>query len=653
VARSEYSVTTTTAGAITSVASTAMTFFVDVFDPKNPGSTRQIASREGPIVSVAYVDSGKALAILSNYGIEIWATETQTQRKSVSSEQYFTHMAASADRRVLAVADTDSIYLLEGDKLRKIVDLQPAASNLVFLFVGFVVVFGMWATMRRRRTSRACPQCGKTWRERRRRKTGDAERCPDCRLESLNTEQLAGVMRKQSRQRWVGLGVILFAVVLWTALTTLSSGGSVLDFVRSLALWIAAAVLALALLVLVLHWLQRRRLTRLRDEEYSLQKARRAAGDEGRTERSGAIVLWTDVAQGSTAPRGYPASGTQVSAEWLTAELEDCHKRIEEILGMPCQPQDRMQLYVFAKTAAAQKFLPLGGPNADRPAVYSGPWAHLGCVSVESARGLLIPPEQSLRALLAYHLAGWPRSQAGFWLGFALANYVGRVTLDTGPDAWRRKVALWAAEGTLLPLKEVFKRRTAAVSSIGAGRMLPEHYQNSLRVVQQLLSLIDYLVGTDSTADRRTQFQGLWRALGRTRSIDKACLEAFGYGVAELDRQWRFWVGKAEFDPPLPPPAEIGKAADELVIPSLKDNKAPIQRRIRAIRILGGCGWLVGADALVETLLSLHNDLCPEALSALRLMFGRADIERADDWRGLVDVQRCQLPVASGTSTTG
>jgi WD40 repeat protein/predicted RNA-binding Zn-ribbon protein involved in translation (DUF1610 family) len=658
VARSEYSVTTTAAGAIKSVANTAMTFFVDVFDPRNPGSTKQIASRQEPILSVAYVDSGKSLAILSGDGVEIWDAEAQIQRKSVSSEQYFTHMAASADGRVLAMADTESIYLLEGDKLRKIVDLQPAASNLVFLFVAFVVVFAIWVALRRRRMSLACPQCGKTWRQRKRSKTGDTLRCPDCRLDSLNTRELTAVMRKRSRQRWIGLGLLLSLIALLTVLTSWDAENSGLKVLESLALWVAGLIALVIVLVFVLVWRQRLRLARLRDEDYTMQKARRAAGEEGRSERSAAMVLWTDSPEPSTPT----LSARALSAELLAAELVDCGKRIEEILGNPRRPAELMQLYVFNKTAAAQKFLPHGGPNADRPAVYCGPWAHVGCVSLESACGLLIPPEQSLRALLAYHLAGWPRGQAGFWLGFALANYVGRATLGPGRDAWRRKVALWAAEGTLLPLKEVFKRRTAAVSSIGAKRMLPQQYQNSMRVLTQLLSLVDYLVGTDSTPERRDSFQKLWQAFGRTRVIEKACTEAFGHGLAELDRQWRFWAGKAKFEPPPLPPTEIGRAADELVIPLLRDTSAPIQRRIRAIRILGGCGWLVGADALVDTVLSLHNDLCPESLSALRLMFGRAGIERADDWKAIVDEVRSGSRIgvsfgetdlrASGTSAT-
>jgi WD40 repeat protein len=630
VARSEYATATTATGAIQSISKVSSRSLVDVLDPRNPNSTRQILDSPDTVSSIAYVDSGKSLAILYRDRVELWDPQTLTLQKSAAFEQAFDHVAASPDGRAVTLSEQESIYLLEGNKLRKIVDLQPATSNLVFLFVAFLVVFAIWATIRRRRTARACPQCGKTWRERRRPKTGDATRCPDCRLEVLNTEQLTTVMRKRSRQRWLGLGVILFSIALLTALTSWDAENPPLRILLSLALWVAGLISLLIVLMIVLIWRQRRRLRRLADEGYSIEKARRAAGCEGRTERSGAIMLWTDVTK--------PEAETSLNAGWLSRELADCRKRVEEILALPCRPQETLQVYVFSKTAAAHKFLP-SGPNADRPAVYCGPWAHVACLSLESARGHLILPEQLLRALLVYDVAGWPRSQAGFWLGFALANYVGRVTQSPGPDAWRRKMALWAAEGTLLPLKEIFKRRTASVSSIGAKRMLSEHYQNSLRVLTQLVSLMDYLVGTDSTPQRRQSLQRLWQAIGRRRIIEKACTEAFGQGMAELDRQWRFWAGRVAFDSPPLPPAEIAKAAKELVIPLLRDASAPIQRRIRAIRILGGCGWLVGADALVETLSGSHDDLRREALSALRLMFGRSGTESADDWRRFLEEQ--------------
>jgi len=439
-------------------------------------------------------------------------------------------------------------------------------------------------------------------------------------------------MRKRPRQRWIGLGVLLFSIALLTALTSWDAENPPLKVLISLALWISGLIALIIALMIVLIWRQRRRFRRLSDEGYSIEKARRAAGCEGRTERSGEILLWTDVTT--------PQDQTSLSAESLARELADCGNRVEEILGSACRPQELMQVYVFSKTAAAHNFLPLSGPNADRPAVYCGPWAHVACLSLESAHGHLIPPEQLLRALLVYHVAGWPRSQTGFWLGFALANYVGRVTLAPGPDAWRRKVALWAKDGTLLPLKEIFKRRTTSVSSIGAKRMLPQQYQNSLRVLTQLVSLLDYLVGTDSTPERRKSFQRLWQAIGRTRIIEKACTEAFGQGLAELDRQWRFWASRVKFDSPPPPPAEIAKAAEEFVIPCLRDSSAPIQRRIRAIRILGSSGWLVGADALLDSLSSSHDDLRRESLSALRLMFGRSDVERADDWRRFLEEQQ-------------
>src|SRR5262249_32418540 len=153
-------------------------------------------------------------------------------------------------------------------------------------------------------------------------------------------------MRKRSRQRWIGLGVLLFLITLLTALTSLDAENPVTKVLESLALWVAGLIALLIVLVFVLVWRQRRRLARLRDEEYTAQRARRAAGEEGRIERSGAIVLWSNLTDPLT-PTLSPeerergtggASGTWPSAESLAAELEDCFKRLEEILGAPRRP---------------------------------------------------------------------------------------------------------------------------------------------------------------------------------------------------------------------------------------------------------------------------------------------------------------------------
>jgi hypothetical protein len=125
-----------------------------VFDPNSPGSPKQLVDRQDAITAAAYIDSGKSLAIFGAGGLEIWDAAAKTLQKGVPLEREFTHMVASPDGRVVAVADMNSIYLLEGDKLRKLVDLEPARLSLVFLIAAFLVVFAIWATMWWRRYKR-------------------------------------------------------------------------------------------------------------------------------------------------------------------------------------------------------------------------------------------------------------------------------------------------------------------------------------------------------------------------------------------------------------------------------------------------------------------------------------------------------------------
>ena len=315
---------------------------------------------------------------------------------------------------------------------------------------------------------------------------------------------------------------------------------------------------------------------------------RAAAKCEGRIERAAAVMVWTDVGLSESAD-------TLPTAESIAAELNDCRQRLEAILGKPIDLTKPVQLMIFAKTATAQRFLPLGRLSADRPAVYCGPYANVSCISLEGVRGQLSTLRRSIRSLLAYHLAGWPKRRAGFWLGFGLNNYVGRDGDPIAIENARRRVALWAAEGTLMPLGDLLHRRYLSHVS-GEKRMLPAVYQQSIRTFDQWLSIIDYLCGPEATPARREQLQNMWRTFGKIQTIERAFTEGCGCSVTEFESQWKAWAATAKFGPPQVPTPEIAAVANEEIIPLMRNSAAPIQRRIRAIRISGRAGWLIGID---------------------------------------------------------
>jgi hypothetical protein len=131
-------------------------WLVDLLDADSVGSAPRSLRWSGDethIPAAAFVDSGKTLAVINaQIGVELRDVATLARQKVVPSERTLYDMASTPDDRTLAVAGEDAIYMLEGDNLRKIVDLRPATSNLIFLVAAFVVVFAVWVTVRRRRS---------------------------------------------------------------------------------------------------------------------------------------------------------------------------------------------------------------------------------------------------------------------------------------------------------------------------------------------------------------------------------------------------------------------------------------------------------------------------------------------------------------------
>jgi hypothetical protein len=289
------------------------------------------------------------------------------------------------------------------------------------------------------------------------------------------------------------------------------------------------------------------------------------------------------------------------------------------------------QLFIFATTTAAQKFIPSRGLSNETPAVLCGPWANVGCISIEGLRKQLRILPTSIHALLSYQCVPWPRY--GFWLGYGLYNHVARVAQPGTIDANRRRIAVWAAEGSLLPIAKISGYRLIRTFLGGASATLPENYGRRQRIMSQWLSLVDYFCGADSTPKTREQFQCLWQVTAKVRKFDRAVQEACGCSLAKLESDWKEWAIAAKFGPPVLAPAEIAEIARDEIIPVVRNVNAPIQRRIRAMRILAGSGYSIGADVLLEMFADPHPDLQLEALTALQQLSGRLGTARAGDWQ--------------------
>ena len=258
-----------------------------VIDLHDPSVIKQIDTKQQSLDSVTFADAGRSLAISGNAGLEIWDLDTlQLKQKvplDVNAWNYYSRVA-TADATRLAVTDGQTISFVEGDHLRKIVDLEPSPYPVYFLPIAFVFVFILWVSMRRKRTTRVCADCGKTWRLRGWKASATVAQCPQCLLDHLSTKQLAQVIRKRRSRRFLPVAfwiVAMTSLITWGSINSAAIGvgapsGLEIAWIafRTLFLCTMLTISVAALLGLGLLLLRIRMLRRCQNETYCLQQAR-------------------------------------------------------------------------------------------------------------------------------------------------------------------------------------------------------------------------------------------------------------------------------------------------------------------------------------------------------------------------------------------
>jgi prepilin-type N-terminal cleavage/methylation domain-containing protein len=104
--------------------------------------------------SVRYFEAGKSLAVLTD-DLKILDAATLEVKRSIAMSRPGTVLAANSQGQQLVVADEDSIFLYDGDKLRKLIRYRPSLAGAYLLGVVFFVVIVSWGVIRWRRSRRA------------------------------------------------------------------------------------------------------------------------------------------------------------------------------------------------------------------------------------------------------------------------------------------------------------------------------------------------------------------------------------------------------------------------------------------------------------------------------------------------------------------
>ena len=215
----------------------------------------------------------------------------------------------------------------------------------------------------------------------------------------------------------------------------------------------------------------------------------------------------------------------------------------------------------------------------------------------------------------------------------------GALAYDPGGEARRqlnRKMKVSLANETALTTGELFQQisnRTLLKQLCAQG-----DHASFARLAQfrgQCWSVVEYLAGSGASPDRLGRFRSFLSELKATGSQEAVFARHFGNGFDVLLQEWRSWVQQQGLGTDSIPPPEIRTAILEKLLPVIRDRSKKAQDRIQAMRALGGAGYVLGADALIDVLREGDDRLRPTAAWALESISGLNwgnDPDRWDEW---------------------
>jgi hypothetical protein len=161
----------------------------------------------------------------------------------------------------------------------------------------------------------------------------------------------------------------------------------------------------------------------------------------------------------------------------------------------------------------------------------------------------------------------------------------------------------------------------------------PREFQKFDQFHGQSWSVLEFLCGEEAPEERRAALRSLLNDRRLKTHQEESFRKHFGLGFDALLDDWRKWVldqGIGAYDPPSP---RVHDALLNRVIPLVRDRKSRREDRILAIRELGGQGYLLGADALIELLRDGGEIPREEVVWALSMISGLAGDDDPDRWQ--------------------
>ena len=447
--------------------------------------------------------------------------------------------------------------------------------------------------------------------------------CPQCRLRHLRREE---AKREQARGLWILLACVVFvAFASGVILSESVSRRLGLNYWMGILLvalgTIVALFIAMVVALVVFATLRRRK---LQDERSTLAMVRKCAGQEGEVVKEDQTTIWYS---GQTSP-----------VPMILEQRECARGRFDRIVGEGVTTIPPLRIFVFHERRAFSRFhVSIFGFNVDSlDGVYLPRPFHMFTLCTDEACRVT-EPARTVRSLHGYPWleAVWgPQPPPWLQLGVSRAAAFGGDRDAHG--RLNRKMIVSLSRETSLGT-ELFRLTSNDLTKLFRGANDHRDFQKSHQFHNQSWSIVEYLCGEQADEQRKDAFRAFLQD-GRSKTHqEESFQEHFGIGFAPMLDGWRQWVLDQGIGPYEPAPPEIRDALLNRVLPVVRDRRARRGDRILAIRELGGAGYLLGADALIE-LLREHGEIPNEEIVwSLEMISGLVWGDDPDRWQAWWD----------------
>jgi hypothetical protein len=393
--------------------------------------------------------------------------------------------------------------------------------------------------------------------------------------------------------------------------------------VFSIAGFFGFAILLFAWFILRL----RLRLAWLRHEDRDLALARRFAEREGGVIRRDPLVLWQ--------------AGPKDWSSLVFDQFDLVRERYRALAGVGQTPAWPLRMLVFTRYESLMGYCRsarlLSPIRLDGYYLPSNPGKVLLVPPNPFKR--LMQPEQMVRALFGLYLIhSGVRFLPSTWLSSGVAGLIARDPTTSESSRLNRKVLPAVLGQRWLPSAAEFVRWRPAL--VPTARQVRDDHRTFATFTSRILqaqSFIDFLAGTEAPPERKASLQTFLRDLKPKVRPSSVFPQHFGVTLDQAYLDWQDWVRKRGVGEHEPPPPWARVALLDHVLPLIRDRRAVLQERIRAIRDMGQLGYTLGADTLIDLLQENNPYLCETAAWSLELISGTAGGEDIDHWEAWWD----------------